>query len=291
MIDMKSFLELMGAPTYTHQLSEDEMPAFMDNLIIDETGIRSKHVDKHTFQLLDHNERQQLLLDEDDARLDFPCDLAKFRHWIVNNGYEELVQWSDLKNDNEVIKTLAKIKGERLRIRMGDIGIDELNSKKVRPAHGNFEQLAEQYCWRFMLQQNIKLLDKDTKSSRSDIEKIKDKLILKIQEIDEATDAPLDPPKSVPANEKSKPPNRSSELHELIHVVDHHLQQRDGKKPTYKEVWNELEKNHATHDKLEIIEEITAREIIWLSSHRNRSVLQYSSFASALAKIRRKYSQ
>lgn len=205
MIDMKLFLELMGAPAYSARLTQNEQPAFLDNRIINESGIKAVSIDDHTFQLLTDDEREQLDMHENHSLLSFPCSLTEFRTWVINNGYEDLIDISKLEN------------------------VGFLSSKPDSSG----------------------LLGTPVPKSTS----------------------------------------RVSELHELIHGVDLHLQELYGKKPSSKTVWNELEKNHNQYDSLEIIDEITAVEIFWTSSHGNRSKLKLSSFSKTLSNIRSKYRQ
>lgn len=291
MIDMQLFLTLMGAPTYSDRLSEDEKPAFLDNRTIDEQGIKAMSVEAQTFQLLTEAEREQVVLDEDNSSLSFPCSLAEFRSWIINNGYQDIVDWENLKKEHEANKILAKLKGERLSIRISGMSIDEICSKDIRPAHGNFDLLAELYCWRKIIENKITELSKYRKHELSTTESLKVKLTQKIQKIDQAINSPITASSDVPANQNPKDTHRENELHRLINHVDQQLQKQHGKRPSYKTVWNEIEKKHLIHDKLEIIDEVTKNVIFWTSSHGNRSRLNHSSFSKTLSIVRKKYGQ
>ncbi len=232
MIDMELFLALMDESSYSNRVSEAEQPAFLDNRIINESGIRAVRVENYILQQLTNGERQQLILDEDDSSLTFPCSLAEFRAWVINNGYKDLVDWSNLNDENEKIKTIAKLNAERLRIRKSDVSTDDILSKDIRPADGNIDALTELYCWKSMLRRAIKDLDYKSSSNPQDTEIQKAKMKQKIEDIDKAIAAPLNLVKEVkPAsNGKTKSSKRSNALHDLIAIVDCHLRHRLQKK-------------------------------------------------------------
>jgi hypothetical protein len=293
MIDMELFLALMDESSYSNRVSEAEQPAFLDNRIINETGIRAVRVENYILQQLTNGERQQLVLDDDDSSLTFPCSLAEFRAWVINNGYKDLVDWSNLNDENEKIKTIAKLNAERLRIRKNDVSTDDILSKDIRPADGNIDALTELYCWKSMLRRAIKDLDYKSSTNPQDTEIQKAKLKQKIEDIDKAIAAPLNLVKEVKpvSNGKTKSSKRSNALHDLIAIVDCHLRHRLQKKPTAHQVWKELRENYQQHDSDEIIQEISQNEIAWCSIYGNESSIKRKSFNAILSKLRRKISK
>lgn len=161
MIDMKLFLELMGAPEYTNRLSEDEMPAFLDNLVIDEKGIKAERVEDHVFQLLDEGEQEELALHEENARLSFPCSLAEFRSWVTKNGYD-VSSNIDLTSYTESLKAVAKLKAKRQPVQ---IFVEEISRQDIKP-WGEFESLV----WLYKLQIAL-----DDDKHRTELERVQGK--------------------------------------------------------------------------------------------------------------------
>ena len=82
---------------------------------------------------------------------------------------------------------------------------------------------------------------------------------------------------------------RKSQLHEFIWNVYLSLCDR-GRKPTAKDVWAEIEKNHEEYDDECIIQDITDEEILWKSKNGNEQKLQRNSFDPVLSKTKKKLS-
>lgn len=157
MIDMELFLTLMGAPTYSGRLSEEEKPAFLDNRIIDEQGVRAVPVESQTFQLLTETEREQLTLDEINSELKFPCSLDEFRYWVVNNGYE-IFSEIELANYMEGLNTLANIKAKRSPTQ---IFIEQLKPQDIKPWDGKFESLVSLYRFKIAIENDKRKTEAD----------------------------------------------------------------------------------------------------------------------------------
>lgn len=87
------------------------------------------------------------------------------------------------------------------------------------------------------------------------------------------------------AVEDKRQDTRASQLHKLIWRVRHYIY-KDGKGSAQK-VWDEIRHRHKQHDTDEIIQEVTATEILWCSAYGSEPKFQRSSLDSLLSRLKK----
>lgn len=94
--------------------------------------------------------------------------------------------------------------------------------------------------------------------------------------------APKDTPTEQPTNEGR---GKNSQLHAFIWRVYQYLSEQNP--PKAQMVWHEIQNRHKDHDNDEIIQEVTAREILWRSSYGNEQKLSRNSFDKTISNIKK----
>ncbi|MDE3016595.1 MAG: hypothetical protein KGI29_06730 [Pseudomonadota bacterium] len=89
-------------------------------------------------------------------------------------------------------------------------------------------------------------------------------------------------------NVSSKPvtTSRENEMHVLIERIYYALRNELKEEPSSKQVYRTLETRHAEFDKDDIIQEVNATEILWISSQGNEQKMKLSTLINIVSKIR-----
>lgn len=87
------------------------------------------------------------------------------------------------------------------------------------------------------------------------------------------------------AVEDDEKDTRASQLHALIWRIRQHVY--NAGKGSAQKVWNEIQHRHKQHDTDEIIQEVTATEILWCSAYGNEPKFQRSSLDSLLSRLKK----
>lgn len=86
--------------------------------------------------------------------------------------------------------------------------------------------------------------------------------------------------------DKNKPATRESEMHRFIERIFHALCRELGHEPTSKQVFRAIEERHEEFDVDDIIQEVRAGNILWISSHGNEQRMKLSTLQNIVSKIR-----
>jgi hypothetical protein len=92
--------------------------------------------------------------------------------------------------------------------------------------------------------------------------------------------------KTVDGGEGKTKDNRESQLHALIWRVYQSLVSKHGR-ATAQKVWNEIKSNYKEYDSDEIIQEVTAKRIFWVSVHGNEQTFAHTSIDSLLCRLKK----
>ncbi|CAA9892670.1 hypothetical protein METHB2_790004 [Candidatus Methylobacter favarea] len=81
---------------------------------------------------------------------------------------------------------------------------------------------------------------------------------------------------------------RNTHAPSQLHVFFWRVHQSfSGKRPTAQDVWNEIKSNYKKHDTDEIIQEVTARKILWCSAYGNEQTFSRGTFDKTLSNLRK----
>jgi len=93
-------------------------------------------------------------------------------------------------------------------------------------------------------------------------------------------------PKATNAASKAASTSRESEMHALIERVYYALRNELDGEPSGKQVYRAIETRHVEFDNDDIIQEVNAAEILWVSSQGNEQKMKLSTLINIVSKIR-----
>ena len=112
-----------------------------------------------------------------------------------------------------------------------------------------------------------------------------------IQEVSQVNNNPKDEvvlpgeTQEVKATKVKRKIKRTSQLHELIMKIALEMAEDLGRKPSAREVWKKIERDYLEYDEEAIIQEVTGKEINWISKYHCEQDLPWSSFAATFSRL------
>ena len=97
-----------------------------------------------------------------------------------------------------------------------------------------------------------------------------------------------EPKKYEPVRQKQKS-NRTNQLHELIMKIALVMKDKDGRKPSSRELRRKIERDYGEYDEEAIIQEVTEKGIDWRSKYGIEQHLKWSSFDATFSRLWKKY--
>ena len=97
-----------------------------------------------------------------------------------------------------------------------------------------------------------------------------------------------EPKKYEPVRQKQKS-NRTNQLHELIMKIALEMAEKDGGKPSSRELRRKIDGDYLEYDEEAIIQEVTEKGIDWRSKYGIEQHLKWSSFDATFSRLWKKY--
>ena len=93
----------------------------------------------------------------------------------------------------------------------------------------------------------------------------------------------------VKVNKDKRKIKRTSQLHELIMKIVLEMAEKDGGKPSSRELRRKIDGDYLEYDEEAIIQEVTEKGIDWRSKYGIEQHLKWSSFAATFSRLWKKY--
>ena len=93
----------------------------------------------------------------------------------------------------------------------------------------------------------------------------------------------------VKANKDKRKIKRTSQLHELIMKIALEMAEKDGGKPSSRELRRKIDGDYLEYDEEAIIQEVTEKGIDWRSKYGIEQHLKWSSFDATFSRLWKKY--
>ena len=93
----------------------------------------------------------------------------------------------------------------------------------------------------------------------------------------------------VKANKDKRKIKRTSQLHELIMKIALVMKEKDGRKPSSRELRRKIDGDYLEYDEEAIIQEVTEKGIDWRSKYGIEQHLKWSSFDATFSRLWKKY--